>query len=157
MLKLVFWLMVSVSVYGQEIISFNDLQKRTHQNNDTIYVINFWATWCSPCIEELPYFEVLRDNYRSDKLRVILVSLDFKSQLQKKVIPFLQKNNIRSTVWLLDEPDANAYIDKVSKEWSGAIPATLILNGKKNIKQFYEKQFTENELQSIIKPLMKGD
>lgn len=137
------------------VVSFQELEVWMNRQSDTTYVLNFWATWCSPCVEELPHFEAINEKYKNDKLRIILVSLDFNSELKTKVIPFVLKRNLRSTVLLLDEPDANIYIDKISSEWSGAIPATLIFNPKKKRRRFYEKQFSLDELQSVIQPFIE--
>ncbi len=142
-------------VLAQDVVRFDTVEKLLHASNDTTYVINFWATWCSPCVEELPHFENLRSRYVNEKLRIVLVSLDFKSQLNSKVKPFIEKKDLRSTVWLLDETDANSYIDKVSPEWSGAIPATLIVNHRRNVRSFYEKQMTFEELVSMVEPLIQ--
>jgi thiol-disulfide isomerase/thioredoxin len=142
-------------VLAQDVVRFDTVEKLLHASNDTTYVINFWATWCSPCVEELPHFESLRSRYVNEKLRIVLVSLDFKSQLNSKVKPFIEKKGLRSTVWLLDETDANSYIDKVSPEWSGAIPATLIVNHRRNVRSFYEKQMTLEELVSMVEPLIQ--
>lgn len=111
----------------------------TELSQDTTYVINFWATWCGPCIKELPYFEELNALYEGQAFKQILVSLDDPKKLESKVIPFLTKNNIRSEVVLLADGKANSWIDKVDPEWSGAIPITLILRGDK--KKFYEREF----------------
>ena len=138
-----------------KVVSFKELSAWMDKENDTTYVINFWATWCSPCVEELPHFEAMNEKFGDKKIKVILVSLDFKSQLTSKVTPFIEKKNIRSTVLLLDEPDANSYIDQVSPEWSGAIPATLIVNSQKKIRQFHEKKFSYDELLFVIKPLIE--
>jgi thiol-disulfide isomerase/thioredoxin len=147
----------SLGLHAQEVnvVSFKELSAWMNKQNDTTYVINFWATWCSPCVEELPHFEAANEKYKNEKLQILLVSLDFRSQLTSKVYPFLAKKNIRSKVLLLDEPDANAYIDKVSPEWSGAIPATLIVNSAKKVHQFHEKKFSKEELISIIEPLIE--
>lgn len=145
----------SVSAQNVSVVSFPELKAWMHKQNDTTYVINFWATWCSPCVEELPHFETVNETYKNEKLKIILVSLDFRSELDKKVIPFVRKKNIHASVFLLNEPDANSYIDQVSPEWSGAIPATLIVNSKKQFRQFFEKKFSLNELQSVIQPLME--
>ncbi|MBL4655761.1 MAG: redoxin domain-containing protein [Bacteroidia bacterium] len=139
-----------------EVVSFKDFEEIVlYNNNDTVYVINFWATWCKPCIAELPYFEELREKYSTQKLKVFLTSLDFPSKIQSQLIPFIKNREINSEVLLLDEADANAWIDKVSPKWSGAIPATLIYNTKNNFRQFYEKSFTFEELNEIVEPLIK--
>jgi len=140
---------ITYSVNAQvKLLTLDDLDKRIAQGNDTTYVINFWATWCSPCVAELPNFEKLRISNLKMPVKVILVSLDFKSKLQKQVIPFVQKNNIKAEVFLLNEPNQQQYIDRIDKKWSGAIPATLFVN--KKVRHFYEKEFTESELKSAL-------
>jgi thiol-disulfide isomerase/thioredoxin len=118
-------------------------------NNDTTYVVNFWATWCIPCVAELPYFEQLQQQYLSQKLKVYLVSLDFIKHKDQKLVPFLTKQKIKSEVVLLDEPDYNAWIDKVNPAWSGALPATIIFNTKRQQKTFFENETTFHILDSI--------
>ena len=121
--------------------------------NDTTYVINFWATWCKPCVEELPYFIELYNNYQGEKVKLILVSLDFKKQIDKKLIPFIEKHNLQPEVVVLTDPDANSWIPKIADEWSGAIPATLVYN--KNNRSFYEQSFESfEELNSILKSIL---
>ena len=113
-------------------LNFEELQKKYFQNkNDTTYVINFWATWCKPCVKELPYFEKIAWDYSDKNVKVLLVSLDFPDKIESQVIPFMEKNNIKSEVVLLDDPDANSWIPKVSPDWSGAIPATVIYKNEK--------------------------
>jgi thiol-disulfide isomerase/thioredoxin len=118
--------------------------KYLQQKNDTIYIVNFWATWCKPCIEELPAFEKINQEFSEEKVKVVLTSLDFPERLEKQVIPFIKKYDLRSEVVLLDDPDANSWIPKVSEEWSGAIPATIIYNQQERV--FYERSFTYDEL-----------
>lgn len=141
--------LITYSVNAQvKLLTLDDLDKRIAQGKDTTYVINFWATWCSPCVAELPNFEKLRLANLKKPVKVLLVSLDFKSKLQKEVIPFAQKNNIKAEVFLLNEPDQQQYIERIDKKWSGAIPATLFVNMK--IRRFYEKEFTEQELKNTL-------
>lgn len=151
----VLFLSSMASAQDVRVVSFQELETWINSQNDTTYVINFWATWCSPCVEELPHFEAMNEKYKNDKLRILLVSLDFRSELEKKVIPFVVKKNIRSAAFLLDETDANSYIDKVSPDWSGAIPATLIVNSRKQTRRFYEKKFSLDELQTVIQNLIE--
>ena len=130
------------------ITDFKGLEPLLNKQNDTTYVINFWATWCMPCVRELPYFQQIHDEFSQEKVKVILVSLDFLKHLDSRLKPFLQKNKLSPEVILLNDPDSNAWIDKVSPDWSGAIPATIVYN--KNFRNFYEKSFTYEELQTII-------
>ena len=132
---------------------FETFQKKILQkNNDTTYVVNFWATWCKPCVKELPYFERINKEYADKKVKVILASLDFPNKLQSQVVPFIKKNKLHSEIVLLDDADANSWIPKVSEEWSGAIPATVIY--KDDSRKFYEKSFTYEELKTEIQKLL---
>jgi thiol-disulfide isomerase/thioredoxin len=128
------------------VYKINELLRRI-DTTKTPMVINFWATWCKPCVEELPAFDSL---YHSDsKCTVLLVSLDFVEDLDKKVNIFLQKNKISAECVLLDEVNGNNFIDKISRDWSGAIPATLIKsNGRRHL---INKKVQFSELEKIIK------
>lgn len=138
----------SAYCYGQQVnaVKFPQLQSRYSTANDTTYIINFWATWCAPCIKELPNFIQLQKQYSTDKLKVILVSMDFRSKLESSVQPFVKRNKIPLEVMLLDEKDQGAVIDQVDKNWSGALPGTLIINAKNDYRKFYERDFNFNEL-----------
>jgi thiol-disulfide isomerase/thioredoxin len=115
--------------------------------------VNFWATWCKPCVKELPAFEKLNEVYANDKVKVLLVSLDFIKHFETKVKPFVAEKNLKSDVILLNDPRSNQWIDKVSKEWSGAIPATVIYRGKDRL--FYEGSFTYEELEKEMLKIHK--
>ena len=135
------------------ILDFSALESAYfHPENEKIYVLNFWATWCKPCIKELPAFEELNATYSNRNVEVILVSLDFPNVVNSRVVPFLQANLIQSKVVLLDDADANSWITAVDATWSGAIPATLII--KKGTSQFYERSFTFEELETEIKTIL---
>jgi thiol-disulfide isomerase/thioredoxin len=118
--------------------------------DDQVHVVNFWATWCVPCVAELPYFEKL--NSENPAVEVLLVSLDFKKFMKDKLIPFIIENNIKSKVILLDDPDGNNWIPQVDESWSGAIPATVIYN--KNKSAFYEGSFTEESLNAEVQKFL---
>ena len=127
---------------------YEGLRPFLEQENDTLYVVNFWATWCQPCIEELPNFEKLATAYKNQPVKVVLVSLDMPKTIESKLIPFIQKHAIQSEVVLLDDKDANTWIEKIDSTWSGAIPATIFY--KKEQRVFLEKTFTYEELKKEI-------
>ncbi|MEO5569988.1 MAG: TlpA disulfide reductase family protein [Bacteroidia bacterium] len=153
-LVLIVFLLLPLSSYSQqiEVVKFPYLESLLKNNSDTTYIINFWATWCKPCVKELPSFEELNSKYGNQNVKVILVSLDFKRQLVTGLVPFVKEKNMKSKIVLLDEPDYNSWIDKIDKGWGGAIPATLVINNKKNVKNFYEKEFTFEELEQLMRP-----
>ena len=134
---------------GVEILSYSELEPYLNKNNDTTYVINFWATWCKPCLEELPAFNELSEKYKDEKLQIILVSLDFPSQIESHLIPFIKNNNVKHRVLVLDDPNSNYWINQIDISWSGAIPAILVYNNYS--REFYERSFSFNELETIVK------
>ncbi len=147
---------VNTEVLPRTIISlnFSELEPIFNKKNDTTYVINFWATWCKPCIKLLPYFERITESYSDQKVKVILVSLDFPKKLKSTLEPFVKKRNIKSEVLLLNDDDANTWIPKVSEKWEGAIPATLIY--KNENRNFFERSFTYEELETEIQNILNN-
>jgi thiol-disulfide isomerase/thioredoxin len=146
------WLIAEVGAQEVREIDREGIVGLTETSSDTTYVINFWATWCSPCVKEIGYFEALHRAYAGDKVQVILVSLDFPNQLERTVVPFLNEKEITAPVRLVTELDYNSWIDQVDPGWSGALPATLILKNDKRL--FIEKELTENELFTHVEQIL---
>ena len=122
------------------------------EHKDKIQVYHFWATWCAPCIREIPQFDSV--NELNENVNVTLISLDDVYLLNKKVKPFILKKEIKSKVMLLDETDFNEIISRIDESWSGAIPATLIVDCRSGLRYFYEDEFTEDELKKTINNLI---
>lgn len=142
--------LISFNIYCQDvpIIKFHELEKIISEPKGEIRVINFWATWCAPCVKELPYFE----NINEPGVSVVLINLDFAEKLDL-VKSFMARKNMKKKVLLLDEIDYNSWIEKVDKDWSGAIPATLIINSKTGKRKFISKELEEGQLEKVISEL----
>ena len=145
------YISLSFSANAQEVpeVNFKGLKPYLEQNNDSVYVINFWATWCKPCIEELPHFLKAAEELKEQKVKFIFVSLDFSKHKTTRLIPYIKEHKIREQVILLNDPNSNVWIDQVDPKWSGAIPATLIYKGDK--KEFIEGKLSYEKLLQIIK------
>jgi thiol-disulfide isomerase/thioredoxin len=129
-------------------MSLQQLQSSTQQQNDTLYIVNFWATWCRPCVAELPYFEKAAATYANKKLKILLVSVDGMRE-QRKVEAFVNSRKSEASFVLLSEQQPNEWINAVDSSWTGAIPATVFYRrGQKLL--FLEKEMTEQELDSLI-------
>lgn len=153
-LALVLGLGLNVSAQTVEILTFEQLQTRIANQQQEVVVYNFWATWCKPCVEEMPAFEKLATDYKAKGVAVVFVSMDFKSK-HAKVVEFVAQKQLQSEVVLLNAPDYNAWIDKISPQWSGAIPATMVVKKTGNVLKFHEGSFTYDELLNFVKPLLK--
>lgn len=127
---------------------FKDFEHHLRLKDDTVRVVNFWATWCAPCVAELPSFDSLARLYAGKPLKVLLVSIDFEDQVEKKLKPFIEQKKIRSKVVVLDAPRQHKWIPQVSPSWSGAIPATLIYKGQQRV--FLERKLSLDELQQSV-------
>ncbi len=132
-----------------EIYNYEVLKPLLNKQDDKVHVVNFWATWCAPCVKELPYFEAITTNYSKKDVDVLLVSLDFPNAYETKLKPFIKKRNLKSKVVALDDIDQNKWIPAIDSSWSGALPATIIYKGDK--RMFYEQSFTKQELELELK------
>lgn len=134
-----------------EVYDFEGLKQFLEKKDDKTYVINFWATWCGPCVKELPYFEKLNAEYQDKNVEVILVSLDFPHVYDTNLKPFIKNKGLKSRVVALNDDNENKWINEIDTSWSGSIPATIIYN--KNERKFFEKSFTYEELEQEVKQL----
>jgi len=133
-----------------KVVRFDDIQQIMETKNDTLYVLNFWATWCKPCVEELPFFDEMQERYQDQKMKIILISLDFQSQIESKFKPFLQQRKLKSEVWFLNESKFNKFIPQVDQNWSGALPFTLFLRESDQYRSAKEGAFLHGELKTIF-------
>jgi len=133
-----------------EKIGVPELEKILASPDNVLHVVNFWATWCPPCVTELPYFEKLSKEYQDKDVKFILISLDFPSQIESRLIPFLKTNKITADVRVMTDLDYNSWIEKVDAGWQGNIPVTLFFNNAGKIKYFYPSEVTEQELKDLI-------
>lgn len=118
-------------------------------------VINFWATWCKPCVEELPYLVAQTKALENKGVELILVSLDFEDNYPNDIKNFLKKNNYQATNFWLNETDATEFCPKLDKKWEGTIPVTLMLDNTKNYRKFYGFALTSKELEKALQLLLK--
>jgi thiol-disulfide isomerase/thioredoxin len=135
-------------------LTFDKLAQHIESHQGEVVVLNFWATWCKPCVAELPYFEQLNTEMASQGVHVILASTDFQSEYENRVIPFVKKKALTSTVILIDESNPNDWIDRVEPNWSGVIPATAIYNRTGQMVHFVPQGLTYDELMALVKPLL---
>ncbi|AWO00448.1 redoxin [Chitinophaga alhagiae] len=132
-----------------------DELKNVLHHPDSALVINLWATWCAPCIKELPWFEQLAQQMKNKPVKFIFLSLDMEDAYPQQINRFITQNKIRSTVLWLDEPNANKYASLVDPRWQGSIPATIFLSKKKNYRRFVAGEITQEELRKQVSMMLE--
>ncbi len=139
---------------AQEIrkIKITDLEK-TIRESKTPLIVNFWATFCKPCIEEIPYFEELAKKHG---VSLLLVSLDLEKSYPKEIRDFIAKKKYSAPVQWLDESNADYFCPKVDTAWSGAIPASLFINNKTGYRKFFEEQLSKDKLEKEIMAILSS-
>jgi thiol-disulfide isomerase/thioredoxin len=118
-------------------------------------VINFWASWCQPCIHEITWFEKNILPLQSKGVKLILVSLDAKQDYLNYISAFAAKKKYQSTIIWLDEVNAEMFCSKIDQTWDGSIPVTLMINNKKNYRRFFAHQLPEPRLQLELQKLLE--
>lgn len=149
-----------VNIHGQEIksVKITEVEKIIIESK-TPLIVNMWATWCKPCIEELPYFLEEVNNYNAtkgdaDSIHLLLVSLDFEFAFPDGIKKFADKRKITAPIVWLNETNADYFCPKIDQKWSGAIPATLFINNKTGYRNFVEEQISHEKLKDEIRAIL---
>lgn len=119
-------------------------------------IFNFWATFCKPCLAEMPHFQSLAEKYSVAGLQLVFVSLDLPDDYSR--IPgVLKRFNITAPAVFLNETNADEFCPVVDKAWTGAIPATLLINNKSEYRAFFEEEMSKEKLEQLIIEMLKSE
>lgn len=151
---LVFFLFTSVKAQSIKKWKYAELEQYVNQSKTPV-VINFWATFCRPCVEEIPYFQKSIKQFQDKKVKLILASLDFPEYYPEKIEAYAKKYGFTAEIVWIDEEDPGQFCPKIDKDWSGVLPATLLINKKKNYHSFHSKQLSEKDLLKELDELVK--
>ena len=150
------FLMLNYNSTAQEIKKIKvDELKSYIEKSDHPLIVNFWATYCTPCIHEIPYFQTESEKYKTEGVELILVSLDLPDFYPTKISSFVKKEKFTASVMWLNESNADYFCPKIDKNWTGGIPSTLFINNKTHYYKFFERQLTEPQVEENIKTLLK--
>ncbi len=144
--------LISTELRAQHVpvVGLSSLSDRISVKSDTTYVLNFWATWCAPCVRELPHFDSLSVAYSNQKIKFLFASLDDAKKIETRVLPFLKKLPLHGEVFVFDEPDPNTWIPIIEDTWTGSIPATIVYNNANGRRIFFEQELSATELAEAI-------
>lgn len=151
----IFLLLAGLTTHGQSVrkVKITDLQNTIAQSDHPL-IVNFWATFCIPCNKEIPYFQQTVARYQNEKVELILVSLDLPDYYPARIADFARSRGYTSSLWWLDETNADYFCPKVDPKWSGGIPCSLFINNKTHYRRFFDRQLTEPQVEMEIKKLV---
>lgn len=129
-------------------LAMKDLFKREGENQKPL-LVNFWATWCGPCVEEFPDLVKIDNDYKG-KIDFITITLDDVEELNTGVPKFLKKMNAGMPTYLLKTADEGEAISMVYQDWQGGLPFTIFFDGKGAVVYNKQGKIVVNTLRSEI-------
>lgn len=136
-----------------EKISSTDLEAYITQSDHPL-IISFWATYCTPCIKEIPYIQFTVDSFKNQKVELLLVSLDRRAYYPAEIAAFARKSGYTARILWLDETDPGYFCPKVDSRWTGGIPSSLFINNGTHYRRFFDRQLTEAQVGLEIKKML---
>jgi len=123
--------------HGQDIKPISktdDIKSIMDANKGKVVLLNFWATWCKPCVKEFPDLVKLQNNYKDKGFVLVFISADMPEEIKSKVTPFLNQEKVDFTTYYIGSDKPEDIINYVDKDWQGAIPSTYIYDKDGNVK-----------------------
>lgn len=155
--RLVFLITALYSLHAHsqqvEVVDVAKVEQLLKNQSDTLHIVNFWATWCAPCVKELPDFIRIGETFGHKNVRLWLISMDFRSSLETKLKPFLRSKNIQQPVWLLNNTNYDKWIPLIDGNWQGDIPFTLIFNNQRNQRITISGETDYQRLEQLLKEM----
>ena len=119
-------------------------------------LVNFWATWCAPCVKEIPEIVKLREKYKERGLRVIAVSMDEPEELETGVRPFVTRRFPNFISYLCRESDHDKFASVVDPAWNEIMPTNFLIDREGKLKATLAGGKTYEEFEAAIAPLLEG-
>ena len=143
----------AISVLPIDEAGLKELIKERHGR---ILLVNIWATWCAPCVEEFPDLVRLSQTYVRGGFDLVAISADYPDEVDSKIVPFLKKQNVPFRVFVAKFDHQEDFINAVNQSWNGALPATLIYNAQGKQRLFHIGQLTYEQFKDSIEKVKGG-
>lgn len=150
---IIFFTTIAVPAQDIKKVKITDVEAYI-KNSEHPLVVSFWATWCSPCVEEIPWLQDGVEKHRKDSVELVLVSLDFANYFPNKIKSFVKEKKFNATFFWLDETNADYFCPRIDARWDGAIPVTLLVNNKTGYRKFINHQITDRQVEPELSLLI---
>ena len=134
--------------------SIDDLTRFIQQEKKPV-IINLWATFCKPCVAEIPYFLRITDSVAGDKVDILLLSLDLANDYPKKISEFAAARGFKKPIAWLNETDANVFGPKIDSTWTGAVPSSIFINPRTGYRKFYEGELSPAQFREALAGMLR--
>ena len=144
-------LFLAVVAHSQQVksVKITELEKTIKESKRPL-IVNFWATFCVPCLQEIPYFQEMTDQYKSKNVSLIFVSLDMKEAYPVKVNDMVKKLKLSYPVVWLNETNADYFCPRIDTSWTGGMPSSLFVNNATGYHKFFEEPLSKEKLEQEI-------
>ncbi|GEM_PF-2937044 len=107
-----------------------ELQQLLSAQKGRVTLVNLWATWCKPCIHEMPALEKLHQNYQNKGVKIIALSLDELAKADSLVLPYWKSKGFSMDYYVIGTEDPSTIINKIDPLWLGVIPTSFLFNSE---------------------------
>ena len=140
---------------GIQTMTAEDVHRFVAENRGKAVVVNFWASWCPPCVEEFPAIVRFYQDYRSEGLEVLAVSMNSEDEIGD-IQEFLANYDTPFPVYRAVAQD-ETFLAGISENWFGEMPTTLIFDTEGNAVGMHKRQVTYEDLAAEVTPLLSPD
>jgi thiol-disulfide isomerase/thioredoxin len=149
------FLFFAIIVHSQQVrsVRITELEKTIKQSKAPL-IVNFWATFCVPCLQEIPYFQEIVNQYKSNDVSLVFVSLDMKEAYPVKVNNMARKLNLTYPVVWLNETNADYFCPRIDTSWTGGMPSSLFVNNATGYHKFFEEPLSKEKLEKEIQVML---
>jgi thiol-disulfide isomerase/thioredoxin len=149
------FLFSAIAVQSQQVksVKITELEK-TIKESKTPLIVNFWATFCVPCLQEIPYFQEIASQYKSNDVSLVFVSLDMKEAYPVKVNNMAKKLNLAYPVVWLNETNADYFCPRIDTSWTGGMPSSFFVNNATGYHKFLEEPLSKEKLEKEIQVML---
>lgn len=158
--KAILW--AALLLFSSSALRSQEIKKVTIRELDSLIrseqrpvVVSFWATWCTPCLHEIPWLEAAVKKNESKGVELMLVSLNGPGFYPEKLRQFIADKGYKARFYWLEDQDANSFGKRIHPRWRGSLPANLFVNNVKGYRKFLERQVTDRQAYYEIDEMLK--